>query len=393
MEISARESETWRNFRKAVFVANTGFALFNFRMSLIEHLCTTGWEVIAAANDEGNYKSKFAAKGINFVDLQIDHKGKNPFFDMLFIAQLFRLYKLEKPNLVHHFTIKPVIYGSVAAKLARVPRIVNTVTGLGYAFLKDDFFQKMVANLYRIALVGRPSVIFQNQDDQDFFVAKGIIKEHQSHLVPGSGVDTKKVYPIGKKRANICLKFLFVSRMLWSKGVAEFVAAAEKVKRQYPEVEFLMAGGFSGGGSAANPDAVPVQWLQEKNDRKIITWLGRISNEKVLLLMDQCDVFVLPSYYPEGIPRTMIEACAMGKPIITTDTPGCREAVRSGENGFLVRPKDIGALVEKMRYFLLHPDEIITMGDRSRYKAETDFDEEIVISKTCLIYKKAEARC
>ena len=376
---------------KALFVANTGFSLFNFRLPLMKYLARQGWEVVAVASDEADFKLRFAHEGFRFVDILIDHKGRNPISDTFLLMRLRTLYKRERPDLVHHFTIKPVIFGSLAARFAHVPAIVNTVTGLGYAFQNIGLLRRLVILLYKVALSGRVRVIFQNKDDHSFFLSKGIIEGDKGRVILGSGIDTKTIYPNSKNRNKKGRRFVLVSRMLWPKGVAEFVRASEALKKSFPETQFIMAGGPSGGGAQGNPHAIPQEWLRGVNKNAHVKWIGRVPPEEVMCLLDQSDAFILPSYYPEGIPRSLLEAAAKGKAIITTDTPGCREVVEDGVNGFLVPPMDVEALAERMIEFIRQPQLARRMGAESRRRAEELFDERIVFSKTALVYKDAGA--
>ncbi|MCF6158848.1 MAG: glycosyltransferase family 1 protein [wastewater metagenome] len=377
--------------KKALFVANTGFALFNFRIPLMKSLSEKGWSVIAVANDESDFTDKFSEEGIKFINISIDHKGKNPLADMALIWRLKALYNQESPTLVHHFTIKPVIFGSLAAKRAKVPVIVNTITGLGYVFNKGGLLMRTVIRLYKYALSGRPQVIFQNHDDYRLFLANHIIRKTNARIILGSGVNTEVICPRVTERSHNGMQFLLVSRMLWSKGVGEYVAAAEKIKKQNPGCSFIMAGGASGGGAKGNPDAIPEKWLRDAEARGIVTWLGRIPFHDVITQLDNSDVFVLPSYYPEGVPRSLIEAAAKGKPLITTDTPGCREVVIDGNNGFLTPPRDVNSLANCLLTFIQHPELIEKMGTASRKMAIDIFDERKVLDQTFQVYKDAGA--
>ncbi|MDY6987184.1 MAG: glycosyltransferase family 4 protein [Thermodesulfobacteriota bacterium] len=376
---------------KVILVANTGFALHNFRLPLMKYLSDRGWEVALVANDEADYAAIFGKLGYRFIDIAVDHKGKNPMRDLLLTLRLSRLYEQEAPRLVHHFTIKPVIFGTLAARLANVPAIVNTITGLGYVFLKGGLLGRLVAGLYKIALYGRPRVIFQNSDDYRFFVSRRILKKRQGFIVQGSGVDTQKILPSRTKMRRSSVRFVLISRMLWSKGVKEYVTAAKVVKESYPQCEFIMAGGHSGGGATGNPESVPMEWLRETNKQGIVKWVGRVPYEAVMKLLDQASVIVLPSYR-EGVPKSLIEAAATGKPIITTDVPGCREVVQDCVNGFLVPVKDVDALVDRMVGFIRKPDLAEEMGKESRKRAEALFDGRIVLAKTALVYGHAGVR-
>lgn len=377
--------------KKALFIANTGFALFNYRLQLMKFLSNQGWSVVAIANDEADYVNKFSNIGIRFININIDHKGKNPIADVTLIWRLKSLYDQESPSLVHHFTIKPVIFGSLAAKWAKVPAIINSITGLGYVFNKRGFLMRTSMMLYKFALSGQPRVIFQNNDDYQLFISNNLIKKTNAQVILGSGVNTKVFYPNTIKRSDANLQFLLVSRMLWSKGISEYVSAAERVKKQYPETKFILAGGASGGGAKGNPDAIPEKWLNEVNARGIAKWIGRIPFEDVMILLDNSDVVVLPSYYPEGVPRSLIEAAAKGKPIITTNTPGCNEVVLDGVNGFFSPPKDVESLANCMLNFIREPELINKMGIESRKRAVDIFDEEKILEKTARVYKEAGA--
>lgn len=348
-----------------------------------------GWSVIGVANDEADYTEKFKNEGMGFVHIPIDHKGKNPLRDLLLIQQLKALYRRESPEVVHHFTIKPVIFGSMAAKWAKVPAIVNTITGIGYVFEKGGLLMKIVIELYKLALSGRPKVIFQNKDDCQFFISKGIVRKSNARIILGSGVNTEILFPNMNKRTNGNLRFLLVSRMLWSKGIKEYVSAAEKIKRDFYQTSFIMAGGASGGGAKGNPEAIPEEWLNDVNKKGNVKWVGRIPFERVLELLDKSDVFILPSFYQEGIPRSLLEAAAKGKPIITTDAPGCREVVVDGVNGFLVPPRDIDSLVDCMIKFIQRPELVQRMGIESRKRAVEIFDERKILDQTMQIYKEA----
>jgi glycosyltransferase involved in cell wall biosynthesis len=377
--------------KKAIFVANTGFSLYNFRLSLMKYLSTIGWDITGIASDEDNYKALFDKYNISFINLSIDHKGRNFIKDILLLLKLKKIYQEENPQLVHHFTIKPVIFGSLAARIAKVPSINNTITGLGYTFEKNGMLQKIVKMLYQFALKENVQVIFQNHDDFKFFVSKKIIQGKHGHVVPGSGIDTEVILPKGhiiEKNKSNSLSFVLVSRMLWSKGIREFVRAAEEVKTQFPNTKFVMVGGFSGGGSKANPKAIPEKWLDEVNQRGIVDWVKRIPPEQVMKLLDDASVVVLPSYR-EGIPKALIEAAAKGKPIITTDSPGCRDVVTNGINGFLVAPKKFEEIRDSMIKFIKTPHLIQKMGQASRKIAIEKFDEKIIFNEIFKIYKSS----
>ncbi len=376
---------------KAIFVSNTGFSLYNFRLSLMKFLSANGWQVTGIADDEDNFESRFLNENISFVNLNIDHKGQNVFKDIVFLIKLVKLYREQGPQLVHHFTIKPVIFGSLAARIAGVPSINNTITGLGYTFEDNGLLNKIAILLYKIALKRNVRVIFQNRDDFKYFVSKKLIQAKRGHVVSGSGVDTNVIAPKANQdliNRSKSLRFVLISRMLWSKGIREFVDAAETVKMKFPDTQFIMAGGFSGGGAQGNPKAIPESWLHHVNQRGLVTWVNRIPHEEVMKLLDEASVVVLPSYR-EGIPKALIEAAAKGKPIITTDAPGCREVVVNGLNGFLVATGNSEDLCQSMIKFIKAPHLIEKMGKASRKIAIEKFDEQIVFNEMIKIYKSS----
>ena len=380
--------------KKIIIAANTGYALYGFRLNLMKRLMEQGWEVVALACDEANFTSKFKDNGIRFINIPIDHKGMNSFHDLGFLLRLTRVYAHEKPTLVHHFTIKPTIFGSIAAKLAGVSGIVNTITGLGYTFAKTGLLNSLALSLYKIAFSGCPKVTFQNWDDYHLFISKGLVSESRAYVILGSGINTRQIFPQPCTSENSTkVVFVLIARMLWSKGIREFVTAAETVKKSCPECQFVMAGGFSGAGAKGNPDMVPEDWLHEVHNKGIVQWLGRLDNNDVLSLLDQANVLVLPSYYREGIPKILLEGAAKAKPIITTDSPGCREVVIDGANGFLIPVRDSDKLAESMMKFIQQPELMNKMGAISRKIAETLFDEEIVFQKTFLVYNDALNNC
>ena len=371
---------------KIIYVSNTDWYLYNFRLSLIKEMMHRGWDVVALA-PASSYIEKLEKEGVRFHSLKMDRKGKNPFKDLLLVWKLFRIYKNEHPDIVHHFTIKPVIYGSFAARLLPDISVVNAVTGLGYVFKRKGIMQKIVEILYRMALTGKNYAIFQNPENLTYFVKNRLIRKERAWLIRGSGVDIQRFAPVATEEAvpSYRLIFLMASRMLWDKGVKEFVGAAKVVKERFPEAVFWLVGGVDDG----NPSSVPEKWLREQAEGKIIKWWNHQDN--ILPFIQKADVVVLPTSYPEGVPKILLEGAAMAKPIIATDIPGCREIVTDGENGLLIPVKDVKKLAEAMNFMIENPGKRLEMGKTGREKAIQEFSDEIVIKKTIEVYDKIMA--
>jgi glycosyltransferase involved in cell wall biosynthesis len=280
----------------------------------------------------------------------------------------------------------PVIYGSLAARLARVPRVVNTVTGLGFVFMEEGiaWLRRVVEWQYRLALASAHFTFFQNCDDLELFRVRRLITSEKVGLLPGSGVDCRFFSPgVPTELAPAqTLTFLMVSRLLREKGVEEFVEAARRLKRQFPETRFQLLG----GRNERNPTVVPQTDLERWQAEGVVSWLGEVPD--VRPIVGQADVVVLPSYYREGIPRALLEAAAMGKPLITTDTVGCREVVDDGVTGLLVPVKDAEALARAMMHLLHNPAMRAQMGKAGQTKMEREFDERIVVEKTLQVYQQ-----
>jgi glycosyltransferase involved in cell wall biosynthesis len=295
--------------------------------------------------------------------------GTNPLADLSTLFALRRLMRALKPGHVLAYTIKPVIYGLLAARLASVPNRFALITGLGYAFTGEatglrGALRAVVRRLYALSLRGAHKVFFQNPDDRELFLSLGIVgKATPTAIVNGSGIDVS-AYAVAPLPQGA--DFLLIARLLGDKGVREYVEAARKVRAQHPEASFSLVGWIDG-----NPDAIAQGELDAWVNEGAIRYLGRMDDVRPALAA--CSVYVLPSYR-EGTPRTVLEAMAMGRPVITTDAPGCRETVKDGDNGFLVPVKSVDALAEAMLRFIREPALREAMGRRSREVAEDKYD-------------------
>lgn len=365
---------------KVILFANTDWYLYNFRLPLAQALQERGDEVLLLS-PAGPYVERLRAAGFRWQEFSLDRKGTNPLVDGLALLKLWRLYRREKPDLVHHFTIKCVLYGSMAAWLAGVKITVNAITGLGYAFTGNrKWLRIMVSNLYRLLLRGT-WVIFQNPDDQSAFVQKGLVDPARSVLIRGSGVDTIRFQP-SPEPEGIPLVIL-PARMLWEKGIGEFVEAASILKECGVEARFALVGDTDTG----NAFAVPTEKLQEWKEKKLVEWWGW--QDDMTGIYAQAHIVCLPSYYGEGIPKTLIEAAACGRPLVAADMPGSREIVRNRENGLLVPPRSGQAVADALQVLIRDPELRKEMGQKGRQIAVGEFDLQHVLRNTLEFYTTA----
>lgn len=353
---------------KIVVIGGYARSLTNFRGPLLSALAGAGHEVIAcAAEDDRDVAAELAGLGVSYFPLPLERTGMNPVKDMISCLHMTRLLRYWQPDLVLGYTVKPVIFGSLAARIAGVPAVYSMITGLGYAFLgkgiKGALVRQLVKGLYRVALKVNRSVFFQNPDDRDLFVSSGIVADAKTCLINGSGVDVDHYRSVAPGTAPV---FLMIARLLKDKGVNEYIDAARLLKRRFPEAVFRLLGPLD-----SNPAAITQTELDTWQREGIIEYLG--VTDDIRPYMSNATVYVLPSYR-EGTPRTVLEAMAMGRPVVTTDVPGCRETVIKGDNGFLVPAKNPDALAAAMEKFILQPELIGTMGKRSRDIAVDKYD-------------------
>ena len=359
---------------KVVIALNTAWNLLNFRAGLIKAMLADGHEVVAVApHDE--YADRVRALGCRFVALPMDNQGTNPVRDAVLWWRYRRLLKTLRPDVFLGFTVKPNVYGSLAARSLGIA-VVNNIAGLGSVFNKNNWLTALVRRLYRLALSGSAKVFFQNQDDLDAFVAQGLVNPMVVGLLPGSGVDLEKFKPQNLIRNDQKVKLLLVARMLWEKGVGEYVQAASELKIDHPNAEFSLLGFLD----VKNPHAISREQMDAWVKSSAINYLG--VSDDVASVMNEYDVIVLPSKYREGTPRSLLEAAAMGKPIVTTNTSGCRDVVDDGISGYLCAPGDAQDLSRAMGQLLaLTPDERQAMGQQGRLKMERSYDERLVVNQ------------
>jgi glycosyltransferase involved in cell wall biosynthesis len=354
--------------KKAIIIANSSWGLFNFRLRLIKALQAEGIEVIAIASKD-EYSSKLPCR---FIPLCFNSSGLNPFDDLKLIFQMLRLFYKIKPDVSLHFTIKANIYGAIVAKLVGVPSILN-ISGLGTAFINENIISKLARLLYRISLPLSSVTFFQNPDDRNYFCNLGLVDPGKSKLLPGSGVDLVRFSPVCKVRDTKKIIFLQISRVIRDKGVLEFIDAARIISRKKYNVEFRLLGKAGVNNSTAISENEVKEWVSEG----IINYLGH--KDDVIPHIADADCVILPSYR-EGTPRSLLEAASMGKPLITTNVPGCKEVVDDGYNGYLSEVKSSDNLALQLEKFInLSEEEVKKMGENSRRKMVQSFDELIVI--------------
>lgn len=346
-----------------LFLTNIYSGGYHFRKELVESLIQHGHDVTYAAPVEPEVTID---KGLSYhvVHMPFNRRGLNPLKDLWLIIRYVRLLKNLKPDVVLTFTIKPNVYGGLACRLCHVPQIAN-VTGLGIALERKGWLQKLAIWLYRIGLRKARTVFFQNRYNIDFCEEHRMVRSRKV-LLPGSGVNLQR-FCLQEYPAEQPLRFLFLGRMLKKKGICEYIEAARQIKKRHPDTKFHIVG-------RCDNNSFQVESL--KNDG--IEWHGRQVDVRPFISM--CHCLVHPSYYPEGMSNVLLESCATGRPIITTDIPGCREIVDDGINGFVISPRDVDDLVEKIeRFIVLSHEQKQEMGLAARRKVENEFDRQIVV--------------
>jgi len=359
--------------KRIAVISNHAFSLINFRGPLISRMVESDLHVFALAPDYSNeMMNNVIAIGAEPIQYTLSRTGMNPMRDLIDLSKLVILLHRLKPTITLAYFIKPIIYGSIAALVAGVSQRYSIIGGLGFIFIEDkdnktfkhNLLRKVISFLYRLALSLNNRVIFLNRDDLEQFCKKGIVYADKAFLIPGTGVDLKHFYFAPSVPKPIT--FIFIGRMLKEKGVHEFIKAARSLKDRHPESRFIMIGGID-----VNPGSIQEHHLHSWVKEGLVEWPGQVNDVRPWIA--QSSVFVLPSYR-EGKPRSTQEAMAMGRPVITTDAPGCRDTVHDGVNGFLIPVRDANALARSMERFIEQPDLIVTMGIERRRLAETHYD-------------------
>jgi len=370
------------NKKKLLIVANVDWFFISHRLCIADQAKKEGWEVYVAAEDTGR-SDEIIKKGIKFINCPFSRSGTNLIEEVKTIWSFYKIYKKVNPDVVHHITLKPVIYGSAISKIISIKGTLNAISGLGYNFTGDrkGLVQKMMISLMRFGFKQKNlAIIFQNKDDYNEIKDLNILSaENKTHFIKGSGVDLLRFChtPLVRKGK---VTILLPTRMLWDKGVAELRKATQVLQEKYNgKITFVLSGLADNDNKAGVPKEYLLDWEQEG----YVKWIGY--QKDMVKIYQDADVVVLPSYR-EGMPKSLIEACAIGRPIITTNAIGCRECVEEGKNGYKVPVKSTDELVRAIEKLILSEEKRIEMGNYSREKAEKEFSQEMVINKHINIY-------
>lgn len=360
--------------RKIVISVNTAWNIYNFRSGLIKALANQGYQVVAVAPQD-EYADYLSEIGCRFIHIPMDKNGANPVRDLALLMRYFHVLRAEMPFAYLGYTIKPNVYGSIAAHMLRIP-VINNIAGLGAAFINRSPITSIARTLYKISLQRSSRIFFQNADDQDFFIRSGLVRTNSTDRLPGSGLNLARYLPAPPLPLHgRPFRFLLVARMLKDKGIEEFVEAAKLVRREASDTVFQLLG-FT---EPANPNSVSLDRIKQWQCEGVIQYLGK--TDDVRPYVKNADCIVLPSYR-EGVPRSLIEAAAMARPIVTTDVIGCRDVVDDNVNGLLCQAKNARDLGDKLlRMIRLTPEKRLQMGVAGRRKVEMEFDEKLVIQK------------
>lgn len=347
-------------------------SLFWFRMDMMKEFKNKGHTVIALGSEaEEDWKKRFKEHNIEYLQLYVERNGMNPLKDLKTLSSLYNFMKKEKPDKVFAYQAKTVVYGSIAAKLNGISEVYPLIAGLGSIFRGRGFKNKIVKTIMKVgywaACKFSKKVFFQNHDDKNEFIQNGLIKDDKTVIINGSGVNLERFTPTPLPYTPV---FLFIGRLIKDKGIMEYLEACKEIKKQHPKVRCLLVGPFD-----SNPSALKPEELEPYIKTGVIEYFGEQSDVRPFI--SHCSIYILPSYH-EGTPKTVLEAMAMGRAIITSDAPGCKETVIEGLNGLLVKVKDIQGLISKMEYLINNQDICKKMGGESTKIAREKYDVKVV---------------
>ena len=371
--------------KRLIMVVNEDRFFFSHRKDIALKAQTEGFDVTIVCKDTGR-ADEVKAFGFSMIDMPINPTGMNIIEELKTFFFLWRLYRQQKPDIVHHVGLKTILWGGIAAKLSQVPSVVNAVSGLGVLFSneKPSFLARTLMRVMAWSNAGKNvQEIFQNIDDMQLFKQYGVVTDEQCCFVKGSGVNLDEFNYVPEPSVGK-IRVIFTARMVKGKGTMILIEAADKLRREFSqEVEFLLCGDLSN-----SPDGIKKKELEARCDGVYLQWLGYRRDVKDLLKISH--IMAFPSYYREGVPLSLIEACAAGRPIVTCDSIGCRDTVDNGVNGFLIPPRDSDALAEKLRVLILDKSLREAMGKKSREKAEKEFSLKTVLDQHMEIYHRLE---
>lgn len=367
---------------KILLLANTDWFLYRFRLSLARRLREMGWETVLAS-PHGPFVSRMESDNFKWIPVRMNRRGILPHREFLSLFHISSIYRNESPDIVHHFTMKPVLYGSIAARMAQIPHVVNSVAGLGYLFLTRDLkgmaLRNLIRPIFRYALSGTNlRVVFENDGDRDHFVQSGLVQQWKTVVIHGVGIDLEMFSPVPEPPEPPLV--ILAGRLLKDKGVGEFVEASRVLRDRHVDARFVLVGAPDPGNPATISDDKLQEWVQEG----VIEWWGQ--QDDMSEVFAKSHIVTLPSY-GEGLPTVLMEAAACSRPIIATDIPGCREVVHHGETGFLVPVGDAEALAEALEKLLIDSDMRIKLGKNGRQLMEQRFSQRRINDQTAQVYQ------
>jgi glycosyltransferase involved in cell wall biosynthesis len=370
--------------KKLFIVVSEDWSFLLHRISLALSAIEAGYDVTLLTN-VNKFEEKIKENGINVININFSRSSKSPLTDLFNVIKLICIFKEEKPDVIHNVAVKTILIGSIAALFNKDTVVVNAFTGLGYVFSSNQFQARLIRlfikPVFKLVMRRRNYwTIFQNPDDMNLFNQQGLIVSKRSALIRGSGVDTNEYLQTIDK--NTTPVVMLVSRMLWTKGIGEFVEAARRVHEQNIEAKFVLVGDID----PDNPMSIPISTLNKWTSEGYVTWQGHSDNMPETL--SSASIVCLPSYR-EGLPKSLLEAAALGRPLIATDVPGCREIVKNGENGILVKLKDVDSLFNAIKMLIGNDEMRRAMGQKSRLLVETELSAEIINAQTIKLYKTA----
>ncbi|MDP3229853.1 MAG: glycosyltransferase family 4 protein [Acidovorax sp.] len=369
--------------KKLLFLVTEDWYFCSHRLPPARAAQAAGYDIVVATR-VGQRGAEITAEGFKLVPIGLRRRSRNPFSEIAAIAEIVQLYRRERPDIVHHVALKPVLYGSLAALLVRRPAVVNAMAGMGFLFTSGSrlatVLRAAVSRVFRVLLnAGRNVLILQNPDDMAMLVSGGLVAASRVRLIRGSGVDIERFRPTQEPDGIPVV--MLASRMLWDKGVGEFVAAAAVLRARGVTARFVLVG----DGDADNPASIPDDQLKAWHDSGVVECWGRCDNMPAALA--QAHIVCLPSYR-EGLPKVLLEAAACARPLVATDAPGCREIVRHGENGLLVPLRDAAILAEAIAQLVGDPVLRLQMGETGRQMVESEFSEARVAQQTLAVYRE-----